>query len=54
MGEKQPRRRPRIRQIDQIRKDIEMRRENQGEIQENRIIEKPGDFSVIVKPYFWK
>ena len=56
MEGKQQRLRSRIRWIDPIRKDIEVRGENCEEIKKTGIgrIEAAGNFSVIIDPYFWK
>ena len=47
MEEKQPRGRPRTRWIDQIRKDIEKRRENWEVIQENRKWENRDNWRIL-------
>ena len=57
MEGKRPRRRPKTKWIDQIRKDIEMTGENWEEIQDKTgsgQIETAGVLSVIVDPYLWK
>ena len=55
MEGKRPKGRPRIRWMDQIRRNMEMKGKNWEVTRKQEVgVQTAGDFSVIVDPYLWK